>query len=268
MIIAQLTDLHVLPAGERLDGVDTNAMLRSAIAHLNALVPAPDVVVISGDLVEKGNCAAYDELRRILGGLRLPWYLAVGNHDCRRSLVECLGADSYLPFTGFVHYAVDTFPVRLVAADTLFEGRGGGQLCPARLAWLDRTLAARPEAPTLIFMHHPPFDSGIAWMDAGGFEGAAEFEALARRHPQVKRIVCGHLHRPIDSVVGGIHVSVAPSTCYQVHLDLSPAASPHIIMEPPACHLHRWDGTRFVTHVSYIAPTCAPIDLGKTAPQV
>jgi len=263
MLIAQITDLHALPPGQCLDGLDTNALFGRALRCLTRLEPAPDLVLITGDLAEGGTEQSYEKLEEALAMLDAPYFLAVGNHDRREAVRRVFSGLPYMPKSGPIQYTVEDYPVRLVSVDTLDEGRGGGCLCSERIAWLDGELARRPETPTLLFMHHPPFTSGIDWMDASRFRGVEPLAGLLRRHRQVRRIVCGHLHRPILSDFAGIPVSVAPSTCYQVHLDLAPAAPPHIVLEPPACHLHLWDECRFVTHEHLIASNALPICLRK-----
>ena len=68
MLLAQISDLHVRPAGERYkDVVDSNRMFADAVEHLNRLDPRPDLVLITGDLVDEGLQAEYDSLRALLG---------------------------------------------------------------------------------------------------------------------------------------------------------------------------------------------------------
>ena len=75
MLIAQITDLPVVDHGQKLAGVlDTNAMARAALAHLNTLVPRPDVVLVTGDLAEHGQASEYALLRELLDGLAMPYY--------------------------------------------------------------------------------------------------------------------------------------------------------------------------------------------------
>ena len=96
-----------------------------------------------------------------------------------------------------MQYVVEGHPVRLIALDTLVPGQVGGLLCAERLIWLAARLEEAPARPTLIFMHHPPFVTGLQAMDAMGLEGKEELAAVIRRHPQVERLVCGHVHRPM-----------------------------------------------------------------------
>jgi Icc protein len=231
------------------------------VRRLSRLSTPPDVVLVTGDLTDDGEDESYSALRARLAGLDCPFYLIPGNHDRRRPLLEAFSDHAYLPRTGFMHYAIEDHAVRLIALDTLVEGREDGALCEERLAWLDTVLASESDRPTLIFMHHPPFESGIWWMDAMGLAGARRLGAILGDHPQVRLVVCGHVHRAFHSVVGGVRVAVAPSTAWQVHLDLVPESPPHAALEPAAGFVHLWNGDAFVTHTSYLDPEAEPIAL-------
>jgi 3',5'-cyclic AMP phosphodiesterase CpdA len=260
MLIAQITDTHIKPDGVLAYGrLDTAPYLARAVRHLLALKPRPDVVLATGDLVDGGRRDEYRRLRDLLAPLPMPVYLIPGNHDDRDALAAAFPDHAYLPRGGrFMQYVVEGYPVRLIALDTLVPGRVGGLLCAERLGWLAARLDEAPERPTVIFMHHPPFVTGIAQMDVHGLENPAELADVVRRHRQVQRIVCGHLHRPIQALVGGTLATTAPSTAHQIALDLEdePLA---FTMEPPACQLHVWSaGTGLITHTSYIGEFDGP----------
>ncbi|MFX7895069.1 hypothetical protein ABTK48_20360, partial [Acinetobacter baumannii] len=77
--------------------------------------------------------------------------------------------------------------------------------------------------PTIVALHHPPHTTGLAVMDAMALQhGLDGFEALIARHPQVQRIVCGHLHRMTLGRVAHAPVVSAPSTAHQLALELAP----------------------------------------------
>ena len=254
MLIAQISDMHLKGEGELLyDRVDTTGFLERAVAHLNALDPRPDIVLATGDLVDNGLPAQYANLRRVLSALAMPVCLIPGNHDLRAALRGAFPDHGYLPGEGFLQYTVEGMPVRLIALDTLVEGKHHGALCDVRLDWLEARLAEQ-DGPTLLFMHHPPFDVGIERMDGMGLtEGGERLAALVRRHPNVERIVCGHIHRPIQMRWAGTLASIAPSTAHQVALDLRAGAKLSIRMEPPGVVLHQWrPGSGLVTHLSYV----------------
>jgi 3',5'-cyclic AMP phosphodiesterase CpdA len=267
MIIAQITDCHIAPTDHYLSThYRTHEHLARAVAHIEALHPRPDIVLISGDLVDAGSVVEYERLRHLLEPLTIPTYLMVGNHDGREGLREVFADHNYLPDNGFVQYVVDLDPVRLIALDTLVDGQAGGRLCEDRLGWLEARLAEAPETPTVIAMHHPPFVTGINKMDSMGLKGSDELSALIRRHDQVERIICGHIHRPIVRRFANTVVSVCPGSAHQIDLDLRDGQALATVMEPPAVHLHAWiDGEGLVSHISYVGDHGTPFEIYNTA---
>lgn len=263
MLIAQISDLHVsTPETTNERVLRTREHLERAVAHLNGLSPRPDVVVATGDLVERGAPEEYVRLRAILDRLEMPLLVIPGNHDGRDTLRAAF-PDHPWSDDGFLHYTVDRWPVRLIGLDTLVPGAPGGRMCEARLAWLDARLREAPDRPTVLFMHHPPFVVGIPAMDAMGLDGREAFVAVVARHPQVERVLCGHVHRAITRRLAGTVVSVCPSTAHQIHLGLDPDPRLAVVMEPPACALHLWLGAEggLVSHLSPIAPERPPLVL-------
>lgn len=259
MLIAQITDTHIkLPGKLAYKMVDTAGMLRVAVAHLLRLSPKPDLIVHTGDLVDFGTPEEYAYLQSLLAPLDTELIVIPGNHDERAALRAAFSDAGYLPTSSFLHFCVRRGPLAVVGLDTVVPGQGGGQLCAERLAWLGQTLAANPDVPTLILMHHPPFATGIAHMDAIGLEGRDAFAAIVARHPQVQAILCGHVHRSINAVVGERLAMISPSVAHQVALDLTPDGPSAFRMEPPGYMLHKWDGDRLVSHVAVIGDWPGP----------
>src|SRR3954468_21474648 len=94
MIIAHISDPHVVVPGALLYGrVDTADFLKRAVADLNRLDPPPDIVVITGDLVDKGEPEEYDRLRALLAPLAMPIFVIPGNHDGREALRAAFAGD-------------------------------------------------------------------------------------------------------------------------------------------------------------------------------
>ncbi|AGE26191.1 phosphodiesterase [Pseudomonas poae] len=251
-LVAQISDLH-LKAGQRLTYgvVDTLGALRRAVDHLNASHPRPDIVVISGDLVDFGRADEYAVLHPELARLHMPCYLVPGNHDARGPLLDAFADHAYLPRSAQapLDWVVDDHPLRLIGLDSTIPGSHGGQLLDSQLQWLDAQLALRPHAPTLLILHHPPFISGIGHMDREPFINATALEQLIARHPQVERLLCGHLHRPMQRRFGGSLSCVCPGTSHQIVLDLQDAAPAHFNLEPAGYLLHRWEAQQgLVSH--------------------
>ncbi len=257
MLIAQLTDLHLRPPGRACYRVvETNMMFERACRTVAAIRPAPDAVILTGDLADRGGAAEYRLLGEILSRtLSMPVFAIPGNHDRRATLLATLSPNLSRSRRDekFVQYAVEDFPVRIVMLDTLVEGAPQGALDGGRLEWLERTLAARPDMPTLIGMHHPPFICGIGHMDAINLRDSDRFAAVIARHPQVRRIVCGHHHRPVTAQIAQAVVSIAPSVAHQVELDLAEDAPSAFMLEPPAFQLHHWSEAHgFVSHIAFV----------------
>ena len=165
----------------------------------------------------------------------------------------------HLSFTGVLsqegplRYAVEDHPVRLIGLDTLVEGHEWGRVGGDQLEWLDETLTSAPDRPTLVFMHHPPFRTGIGFMDAIMLEDATALADVVSRHAQVEAVACGHVHRAIQTRYAGTVAMIAPGIAHQVTLDIAENNTPAWIAEPPACLLHLWrPETGIVSHVSYI----------------
>jgi 3',5'-cyclic AMP phosphodiesterase CpdA len=143
--------------------------------------------------------------------------------------------------------------------DTLTPGAPHGELCATRLDWLEARLAESGK-PTILFMHHPPFECGLAELDGMRLNvGAERLAAIVRDHPNIERILCGHVHRPIQVRWAGTIACASPSTAHQVTLDLTPDVPLMYSMDPPAVTLHQWrPGTGVVTHLSYIGKYDGP----------
>ena len=266
MLIAQISDMHVKAEGKLLyRRIDTAGFLERAVAHVNALDPQPDIVLATGDLVDGGKPEEYAHLRRLLAPLAMPVHLIPGNHDARDAMREAFPDHTYLPKNGFLQYTIEDLPVRLIALDTLVPGKGFGVLCSKRLDWLEAKLG-ESDRPTILFMHHPPFDCGIAvFDDTRLMQGEPQLAALVRRHGNVERVMCGHVHRPIQVRWAGTMASIAPSTAHQATLDLHDKAPLSMMMEPPGLALHLWrPGTGLVTHVSYIGTYDGPSPFRST----
>ncbi|MFP8833461.1 phosphodiesterase [Hydrogenophaga sp. XSHU_21] len=264
MLMAQVSDLHVCAPGQRLGGVvDTNGMAQACVRALLAQRPRPQALLLTGDLVESGGPVPYRHLLDLLAPIDWPVYPLAGNHDERGALIEALGPrmgphGGLLP--GFLQYAAAIGPLRLLALDTVVPFKPYGALCAQRLAWLADRLA-EDDRPVVIAMHHPPFVTGIGHMDAMGLrEGAAELEALVRRHPQVQAVLCGHVHRAIHTAFGGVPASVCPSPAHQIALSLPGGGADGFAMEPPGYQLHLWQAGRLVSHTVPIG------DFGGTKP--
>ena len=265
MLIAQISDLHIAEDGNYIrEFVDANVKLAAAVAYLNAMQLRPDVVLATGDLTDHGRAEQYELLDAILRPLEIPLLLIPGNHDEPRPFLDRFASTHpYLPAQGPIDYVIDDYDVRLVAIDSTRLDHHDGEIDREQLEWLDRTLRARGDDPTVVFLHHPPFTTGIWWMDCIGLTGAGALESVVRRHPQVRLVVAGHLHRPITTNWGATVVSTAPSTTHQVACNLHPEHEPVIAAEPPMLQLHWFTGDAFVSHTTMFEEPAGRVEIAK-----
>ena len=252
MLIAQVTDIHL--GFDRDDPAEFNRKrLDQVLRHLNNGPNRPDLLIVTGDLTEHGAPASYRQLADAFSICSFPVHMGLGNHDIRSNFTaqfpEVPVAD------GFVQYALEASGVRVLMLDTLEEGRHGGAFCDTRAKWLRSTLAQDRNTPTIIAMHHPPVEIGIAWMNTDPKEQwVSNFTRAIEDAPNVKGIICGHVHRSIAVPWQGTSVAICSSTAPQVALDLNPIDPenpddrPMIVADQPAYALHLWNGRELVSH--------------------
>jgi 3',5'-cyclic AMP phosphodiesterase CpdA len=253
ILIAQISDLHIKPPGQLAYGrVDTAKALARCVMALNEFKPAPDFVVISGDLADTPVVEEYVDLTRLLAPLKLPFAAIPGNHDSREMMRAAFSKAHYAFPSGALNQKIEIGGLDLVLLDSSVPGKPHGMLDAPTLKWLDATLSASIDRPALLFLHHPPFVAGIWHMDRQNLLYASELAAIIRRHPRARAIACGHVHRATLTMFAGIPCTICPAPNHAVDLDLGELREPSFKIEPPAFHLHAWfpgDGFgHLVTH--------------------
>ncbi len=208
------TDLH-LQIPPRVGRPDPCARLRSALDHARRNHPDAALYIFCGDLAEHGDAAAYAALRGELAAAGAPQALMLGNHDDRAAFFEAFPEAPRDP-DGFAQQTIDLPQARLILLDTLADpivdpdSAAAGALGDRRLAWLRAQLAAPAGRPTVIFMHHPPHDTGLATMDRHKLRDGDDFFAAIEGAP-VRHIVCGHVHRTVSGSARGVPFSIFKS---------------------------------------------------------
>tara|TARA_B110000503_G_scaffold26395_1_gene41704 strand:- start:1459 stop:2214 length:756 start_codon:yes stop_codon:yes gene_type:complete len=242
MIIAQISDSHIDPESDRLD--DRLKNLRCVVDDVNNLDPAPDIVIHTGDVVHNGSQEKYALALSILRHLRAPLHACAGNRDDRALIIKSFQTGQHLePDSGFLQYSIDDYPVRLIALDTLCSTSNMGDYCQLRADALSRMLDQEPHKPTVLFMHHPPFEivDSIYPFQFDNWDTVDHLVGVLKQHDQVKQLLCGHTHRFSKGSIHGVAASTVPS----IAVDLRFGEVPEGAQLKPVYQLHTYDGSGF-----------------------
>lgn len=253
MLIAHLSDPHLCPEGQLYQTVvDTLPRFVEALAQAAAF--APDLLILSGDVTEYGDAESYAIARDLLAQLHCPVLAIPGNHDDPEAFRSGLsGLPNLIPHSAIGPLnAIAEGPVRVVGLDVTVPGDHHGEVTPQLAAWLDATLRAQPDQPTLIAMHQPPFATGMGYIDEYRCFGEELLANVLKRHPQVMQVLAGHVHRFTQTSFAGRPALTAPAIATSLALRLAPDAKPASFTEPPGMLLHLWRDGRLVTHLQAV----------------
>ncbi len=256
-----MTDIHILPEGGRIIGLDPLARFRAALDHALIRHPDAEALILMGDLTHHGAPEEYARLADTLDGLPVPVLPMIGNHDRREAF---LAAFPKAPQTadGHVQTVRDLDTHRIITLDTLDgppypKGHHAGRLCPARLAWLSEALAGADGRLPLVFAHHPPYAIGIPGMDMIPLADGEALLALLARHGA--HLFCGHVHRTISGSQSGVPWTMLKGTCHQGPLDLVTPDSSLSIDEPGAYGVLLLPRGGVVAHSEDVLDTAPPV---------
>ncbi len=252
MLIAQITDLHI-GVGKDIGAKDNEKRLKLVFQALRKIRPQPDLIIATGDLTETGSVEAYRKLKKMFASFPMKIWPVMGNHDNRENFTKVF-SDAFFE-DGFMQYVLESDDSRVIISDTLEPGKHGGGFCENRAAWLEKQLKENTDKPVLLAIHHPPLFTGIDWMTAHNDEAWVQLlRQTVEPHNHVKKIICGHIHRPISTQFMRTGITVSAAVAAQIGLDLSPIdpdkpdGRPLVVDEPPGFALHMWNNGQFLSH--------------------
>ncbi len=238
MIIAQISDTHLV-----LNNPDADQRKRDfelTVADINALDPAPDVIVHTGDIVHNGRQDEYALAVATLAKVRAPVYVLAGNKDNRANLRAAFSPWGCLaPGADFIQYTIEDHQVRLIALDTLSSHGNKGHFCAERIRRLLDLIDAETTKPIAVLTHHPPFEVmvGRERLHFETPEIMARLRQALQHSGRVVAVFSGHVHRAAEGRVGRIPAVVVPC----IATTLRKGEYPAHMKRRPVYYLHRFD---------------------------
>ncbi|MDS3859317.1 3',5'-cyclic-AMP phosphodiesterase [Thermosynechococcaceae cyanobacterium BACA0444] len=209
--LVQVSDTHLFaePTGKLL-GLVTADSFQSVLSTVQALAPAPDLLILTGDLAQDHQAKTYQYLRTLMASLTTPIYWLAGNHDQPELMVQEL---SHPPFNGIKAFQAGGWQFILLSSH--LPGHVHGHLSQETLTDLSTQLQQASDRPTLVALHHPPFLVGSQWLDGSRLDNPEDLFAVLALFPQVKLVLFGHIHQEFQQERQGITYLGTPSTCIQ-----------------------------------------------------
>jgi 3',5'-cyclic AMP phosphodiesterase CpdA len=234
MRIVHLSDLHLTSSPSKLThGVNPYTHLAAAVAVVRKQVPAPDLIVLGGDLTEDGEHANYQALLDLFKDLKVPVHTVLGNHDSLNGFRKTASRGPEFPG----YYSFDLRGAHFVMLYSAGTGKEFGRLEEQQLLWLNEDLHRNAQKPVLVFIHHPPFDTGVAWLDKLGLANAESFwEIIPPYSRNILGVFAAHLHLQHTCLRRGVVAASCPAVSFQFN---GSADSPRggLSEEPPGFNL-------------------------------
>ncbi|MBJ3814215.1 3',5'-cyclic-AMP phosphodiesterase [Shimwellia pseudoproteus] len=234
--ILQITDTHLFAGkNETLLGVKTWDSYQAVLQAIHAQAKEYDLIVATGDLAQDHSLQAYYHFAEGIAPFGLPCVWLPGNHDFQSAMYSALQEAGISPAKRVT--AGDAWQIILL--DSQVFGVPHGELSEYQLEWLDSVLAQDPERHTLLLLHHHPLPAGCSWLDQHSLRNAGELDQVLRRYPQVKTLLCGHIHQELDAQWNARRVLATPSTsvqfkphCTNFTLDTIPPGWRWLVLHP------------------------------------
>lgn len=239
--IVQLTDTHICEPGEFLYGqVDTAQHLRDAVTAINRMRPVPDMVLVTGDLVDNATTTAYANFIDCIEPLSSPVRVMPGNHDKPKMMADIFRNTEMFPVSSPPYqYGFDCGNIHIIMANTSKIGSGLPEFGEDRLDNLAKLIKATT-LPTLLAIHHPPFTTGISFIDMSGHEWFEGINNLVNANPHIQLIVCGHGHSELMGRIGMTPVYMSASQAHQLSCVRGNDIAPSFNASPAPPVLHSW----------------------------
>lgn len=214
LTVLHISDVHATESGLLYNAVDGLERLRAVGEYVRRAQITPEVVLVTGDLIQRGNAGAYGAVQDAIDALEqsvaAPVLTVIGNHDEPDAAAALRGHENG-------HYrAVIIDGLRVILLDS-----SSGELGAEQRRWLTDQLAEPHRDGTIFALHHPPLGSPLPTLAKAGLRDAEAFLDIVEG-TDVRSILAGHFHHPLAAHLRGIPVSVGPSLAYHQVMDADP----------------------------------------------
>ncbi len=209
--ILQLTDTHLF-ADEHatLLGIRTTDSFRAVLTTIaNQGIPF-DGVIVTGDISQDYSAASYQRFAHMIRHLHSRVFFMPGNHD-----------DGPLMYRMFGDLGVNTERSMIcgnwhfVFLNSEVYGVPHGWIQRSELNILKAAVEEYPDLHTVVCVHHLPLLVKSRWLDTQTMHNQEEFNQFVAACPNIRLVLCGHVHQEIDVMAGNIRYISTPSTSIQ-----------------------------------------------------
>lgn len=191
-------------------GVETYSSLKSVLDAVVSSGWTPDLIALTGDLVQDDSREAYEHVSALLTPFRTPILCVPGNHDQPELMKKTLTAPEFGYCT-----TIERGDWLLVGLDSCVRGQAGGRVPDAELQRVAASVSATSAAHALVCLHHPPVEVGSKWLDSVGLGNAQQLLTVLEDTGKVRAVIFGHVHQAVDEEWGSMTILGTPSTCRQ-----------------------------------------------------
>lgn len=206
--LIQITDTHLMAnADETFLGINPEQSFHAVMEDIRQKYPDFDVLIHTGDLAQEAEPSTYARYLAYMQQLNIETFQVPGNHDD----LNCFPLKQALPMPT----VIDLQHWSIILLNTAMKGRIDGWIQAEQLEQLRPILQQRQNKHLIIGCHHHPFDMKSAWIDQHKLKNTDALTEVFQAYPNIKAVLCGHVHQDSIHTWNNIAFLSTPSTCVQ-----------------------------------------------------